>query len=356
MIARHPELWQQVCRHPGARLLMLGTPNGGSHAVTELLVGKASALKGLALVDFLQGKLDLLKMISRFPGVLAMLPKDLKEDYFSPATWANYSQKAGKGWVVPDSENLRRARMFRELIDGTPLDPARTAYIAGNADVTIAAMEFDSKRNEIRFLATTRGDGRVTWDSGIPAGVPTWYVDVEHGDLCNDSGSFPAIKDLLETGRTALLSQTAKVARGAVDLFPVEPKEIEMYPTEEVLADSIIGAGPRKHKQPHKAKVPVEVRVIHGDLAFSKYPVTVGHYAGDAIVSGEKYLDSVLGGGLSQQHLLGLYPGPVGSAAIFINANQQASRLAHPGGIIVGLGTPGQLSQDRSAGRSWAHC
>jgi pimeloyl-ACP methyl ester carboxylesterase len=124
MIARHSALWREVCAQPGARLLMLGTPNGGSHSITELLVGSSATLRKLALVDLRHSQQELLEIISRFPGVLAMLPADAREDYFAPQTWRSYHERAGAGWILPQDQDLVQARRFRQLLERAPLDPA----------------------------------------------------------------------------------------------------------------------------------------------------------------------------------------------------------------------------------------
>jgi hypothetical protein len=132
MIARHEPLWRDICGVPGARLVMLGTPNGGSHAITELIVARSSTLRQLARIDIRHSLRDLLEIIARFPGVLAMLPKDSREDYFSFQTWESYhAAKTGEGWVLPERKHLERAREFRKLLDGSPVDPAHMIYVAG---------------------------------------------------------------------------------------------------------------------------------------------------------------------------------------------------------------------------------
>jgi hypothetical protein len=89
----------------------------------------------------------------------------------------------------------------------------------------------------------------------------------------------------------------------------------------------------------------VRVRVVHGNLAFTRHPVAVGHYSGDTIVSAEKHLDRALNAALSHRLHLGLYPGPIGTNAVFTNPRLTRDRYARPGGaIVVGLGTVGQLS------------
>jgi hypothetical protein len=90
---------------------------------------------------------------------------------------------------------------------------------------------------------------------------------------------------------------------------------------------------------------PLRVRVVHGNLAFARHPVAVGHYSGDTIVSAEKHLDRALHGALSRRLHLGLYPGPIGTSAVFSNPRTATDPYARPGGaIVVGLGTVGGLT------------
>ena len=78
---------------------MLGTPNGGSHSITELLVARSRTLRQLALLDVRNGTRGLLNVIVRFPGVLAMLPEDAREDYFDPAVWEVVRRPSDKSWI-----------------------------------------------------------------------------------------------------------------------------------------------------------------------------------------------------------------------------------------------------------------
>ena len=311
-------------------------------------MGTSATLRKLALVDLRHSRQELLEIISRFPGVLAMLPVDPREDYFGPKTWRSYHERAGTGWILPRDQDLAQARRFRQLLDRTPLDPASTVYVAGRADITLAGMSFnpEARRGEqIQFLATARGDGRVTWDSGIPTGVATWYMDAEHGDMPGHPPSYNAFLQLLQSGTTQLLSQTAPVSRAAAELF-LAPRAIdEIYPNAEDLEASALGAGRRRRKPAKPSEVPVRVRVVHANLALARHPVAVGHYAGDSIISAEAHLDRALDGELSQRHLLGLYPGPVGTSALFTNSKLHQDPPPSPlGAIVIGLGTPGVLN------------
>ena len=85
--------------------------------------------------------------------------------------------------------------------------------------------------------------------------------------------------------------------------------------------------------------------VVHGNLAFARHVIAVGHYAGDAIISAEKHLDRALEGALTRRHQMGLYPGPLETNAIFTNPRCSDARfLGLKGALVVGLGTVGSLS------------
>lgn len=345
MIANHPNVWVEMCKRPGARLVMLGTPNGGSHSINEMIVGQSATMKGLAMLDLKHDLKQLLEIVTKFPGVLSMLPKDLREDWFDPAVWAKYAAHAADDWVAPPPKGLAEARRFRDTMDRALVDPERMVYVAGTADATPAAMRLDAATGRIEILATTQGDGRVTWDSGIPPGVPTWYMNAEHGDLSAHAPAFPAIQELLETGKTVRLPTAPKVSRAAPALFPMPRDTDAVYPSEEVLTAAMLGTKPRKRQAAKAVETPVGVSVLHADLAYAKYIVAVGHYTGDTIISAEKALDNALGNALTRRQQLGLYPGPIGTSAIFTNPNLVLDPTASPrGAIVIGLGTAGQLT------------
>ncbi len=357
MIANHPKVWLDLCKRSGGRLVMLGTPNGGSHAITEMFVGQSSTMKGLSVLDVKHSPKELLQIVSRFPGVLSMMPKPDKDDpenYFDPSVWAKYAAHSGDKWVPPPADGLARARRFRDTMDRALVDPEHMVYVAGIADATPAGLRLDAEGN-IEVVATTQGDGRVTWDSGIPPGVPTWFMNAEHGDLSAHAPAFPAIQELLETGKTTKLAVAPKVSRGPVELFRMPRDTDALYPSEEILTATMLGARPRKRGTTKPAEMPVNVSVLNADLAYAKYPVVVGHYTGDTIISAEGALDRSLGGALMKRHRLGHYPGPIGTGAAFTNPRLASDATASPrGAIVIGLGTAGQLTSSTLA-RAFQH-
>ena len=54
----------------------------------------------------------------------------------------------------------------------------------------------DERMLRVALRAAARGDGRVTWDRGIPDGVRTWYMRADHGQLAAHRTSFAAIEEL----------------------------------------------------------------------------------------------------------------------------------------------------------------
>ena len=225
MIANHPEVWQRICRHAGGRLVMLGTPNSGSHEIVRLLVGQAETIRYLSLLDITTSEKELLEIISQYPGVLEMLPEEPGNEFFSAAFWNGLKAVDKNGdWVLPEQNRLQEAAKCRHTIAASVVDTERILYIAGCAPATpcgLRIIEGDKGKKEIEFLATARGDGQVPWDTGIPVGVKTWYMEeVEHGDLADHEPAFPALLELLQSGQTNRLSITQPVAvRGVAETF-----------------------------------------------------------------------------------------------------------------------------------------
>jgi len=359
MIAQRPEVWRRMTAHSSARLLMLGTPNGGSYEIVRLLTGYSSTLKQLALLDFTRNWAELLELIARFPGVLELLPIDNDYQYFGMDIWQKL--KAGDEEMrqyevkLPKATELLQARRTWETILATPLDPSRTLYVAGQAKETPIAWRLETEqdpeqlkpdRQRIVFEATARGDGKVPWETGIPPNVRTWYLpDVEHGDLPAHEETFPAYLELLQNGATARLSTTppSGVRSAALEQRTILCREMPpTLPDERELAGSILGAGSSRRRKKAAVRLPkATVSITHGDLGYALHPVIVGHYAGDTIVSAEDYLDKALDGRLRERHRLGLYPGKLGSCEVVLNP----ARYGKPAGaIVIGLGRVGELS------------
>ncbi|MGI9288589.1 MAG: DUF7379 domain-containing protein, partial [Pseudomonadales bacterium] len=344
LISNHRELWKDIMRHPGARFIMLGTPNAGSFAVPRILLGQSKLLKTLALVDIRNSQEELLDIIRRFPGVLELLPDfgSANMDLFERATWENLAAAANGNCPVPDKPLLTKARNFRALLNSHPLqneDREKIVYVAGVAPETPIALHIE--KDKVVFKATARGDGIVSWDSGIPANIKAWYVEAAHGDMADHPPAFEGIHELLAHGDTDKLSRQAPArARGVEDIFDMAPDEVDMYPNQHDLQKTVMGS---EYRIVPAKTVPRQVKVFvsHGDLAFARNPVAVGHYEGDGqLFNAESALNKRLGNQLAQRLHLGVYPGELESCAIVDNKPGRKPR----GAIVIGLGEVGKLS------------
>ncbi|MFK7857362.1 MAG: CHAT domain-containing protein [Granulosicoccus sp.] len=365
------KLWKRICEHPDARFIMLGTPNRGSHDIASMLIGRDSLTRKLAVLDFKNSYADLLQTIARFDGVLQLLPHDGTLDLYERSSWqalfahdvpakrglfgsgVSSKKSAGIGWVIPDEEQLKEAARVRDLIASSSIDEDKMIYVAGCARasaIDITVNDNAPRGRQVEVHATAQGDGRVTWSTGIPSDMPSrnvYYMDAVHGDLADTAEAFPALLQLLEQGATQLLSNTPVTSRGTDgERFILPAAEPDMYPDQDDLIAAAMG-GRRKVKRLPAGKC--KVRIVHGDLARSRFPVTVGHYQGDTIVSAESYLDRQLDGRLKERHRLGMYPGEKGSSIVMLNWPEEFELErhkdpVHPGAIVVGLGTVGDLT------------
>lgn len=371
LIALHPGTWQQVV-DSGGRLVMLGTPNHGSHLLAHTLLGKSGTMRQLTMVDVTRDLQEVVDLVGGFPGALSLLPRPGFEDsgteprqdaasLYQQATWAALKAGNRDRWfndgvgARPPQPMLDAARAFWQLVapGGQALLPhaERISYVFGQAKETPCGLRLSQAGGspKVELLFTPHGDGSVTWASGtleeLLANNRCWYMPVEHADLTDSAEHFPAIVDLLETGQTGKLDRLPK-ARGTEAVTYTREAAPPVFPNPEELARGALGSGP-KRRASTRGVLPLQVCVRAGDLRFAQQPLLCGHYVGDAIAGAEAVLDEVLEGRLTERDRLGLYAGELGSSAIVLmpTCAEDALRGSHRGAVIVGLGDlNGQLS------------
>lgn len=350
-------VWERLKRLPNSRLLMLGTPNRGSYEALRWLTGCNPTQARLALLDFTRNTSDLVNFVREFPGLIELLPfSEDDPDFSDPARWQTIKDTLQASWTTAPFDTLRTARETWALLRAAPPDPGFMCYVAGCQPATVVDYQFMdygedswlSGRKRIAFIASREGDGTVSWASGRLEGVPTWYIeDTAHDSLCVQQWAFPAYLELLQTGTTSRLPTSPPKTRRAgaegaerFELLPTPPAD--SVPSESELFTFGFGGGLRQSptREPTALQT-IEVSIRHGDLSYARYPVLVGHYLGDTIVSAEATLDRQLGGPLSRRLDLGLYPGRLDTNAVFFNLHDFAKPA---GAIVVGLGQVGELT------------
>lgn len=340
-LATDSALWDAFRTREGCRLIVLGSPNDGTHTSVMMLMGRDRLMRMLAMIDVSASALDHAQVIARFPSVLQLLPRDAGFDLFSADVWQRLHalDPERASWVVPRTDDLKNAKAFRERYREMPFDTERMLYIAGHA-ATPCAIEVETPPAtpaQIGFAQTREGDGQVPWSSGIVAGTTRrWYAPCRHGDLPRDSAVLAALGEILDQGTTARLAAQPGSARERGKPQPVTRETVALFPAaadlEAAAADGTVQPPPRP------GLPPLTITVSHGNLAFAAYPVLVGHYNGDTLNGAEGHLNRLLDGRLETRRTLGLYPGVIGTAEVVLDDNTRPE-----GAVVVGLGDPGSL-------------
>ncbi len=363
LIHKHPLLWDELMARDGARFVMLGTPNQGSHLMVETLIGKADTVRKLGVLDQAHDLQQVIDIIAGFPGALQLLPKPgfldtgntKSADYFSPPVWGGLKKEMRDFWFgngiggLPSADVLKQAQwLWTQDGSDAPALPARhagkVAYVFGCAAKTPCGIVKEG--GAWKMQGTPQGDGSVTWASGRIGGIGSFYwMPAEHGDLPDTGTYFGAIVELLQHGTGGNLMTSAPATRGlhdqrdaplvaSYDAGPVP------YPTDTELAGGLFGSGKRVRAR-DRLRDSLQLRVHAMDLRQVNQPILVGHYEQDAISGAEALIDQALvHGELSIRHHLGLYAGAVGSAsAVLLSGSAlEHQRGSYRGAVVAGLG------------------
>ncbi len=376
-----PLVWQRMIAHAAARVLLLGTPNGGLWAPMQMLSGDETLGNALTALAAPFHEDAVRRMIARCPGVLqlqsALLDQTLGLDRES--TWrrladedlarlrvhdpwhADPLQSAVYEWGVPRQDVLDQAVALRRRLDAQrdndlPAWRDRIAIVVGRARFTPDGFEIGHNGIVYRNVADA-GDGRVTHDSARLPGVPTWQLDCDHGRLPGEEAAFAAYLDLLERGDTgrAILhrfkddastrivarEQARSCSRPSRTRTPSVPPEH----ARQALAGSAPTTAPAVPTS--SAGSSLRVRIVNGDLSFMRLPILIGHYRSMRLTGSEAVANRLIGGAMERSLKVDLYPDWPGAHQIFVNTHAAPDnpwQLPRPeAAIIVGLGEEGKL-------------
>ena len=335
MMSELPGVWKRLQEEADCRCVLLGTPLQGTFNAAQILLGKHRLVRMLDLVDGQAREEDkalIAEQSAEWLGLLQQLPLDWLQEGRWQAPLGNRFATWSARRLLPDAQRVRAQ------LQAVSLDTQRVLYVHGQARLTPCDLRMDSASNAWRFRANGEGDG-VTLRAGLNFRGQQWFMPVEHGYMASHADYFPAILNLLTEGSTQQLDQIPPQTAAVGEQWLPEI-QAELYPDETELRAAALGF----HTQITREEVrpQVDVRVIHGDLEYSSYPVVVGHYEGDAILSSESVLDRCLDGRLSELQRLGKYPGALKTSEVVFNPGKK------PGGaVVVGLGEVGKLTPSR---------
>ena len=302
LIHQFKDFW----RDKGGRLVMLGTPNAGSFAAVETLMGKNSLVKYLAAADILQNKSDWFEVINSFVGLYQLFPSKLvNPDVYEKKIWENFPD------VLFDDYLQTLPKFHQDLFDAreATADKNRMTYIAGIGYETPSGLK-SLEGGGYEFDSTLDGDGTVSHALGLLENVATYYVeDTPHGSLPNNRKVLDAVRDILRNGATQILPtkkpivSRSRAAHAApvikYELERVEavacqmrggqtPEPIIVADAEKILLRSLLGGEEREDQglelitfgQPKTVKpLALETELIFGDITRVDAPVIViGQY------------------------------------------------------------------------------
>lgn len=392
-----PRTWQRLMAHPDARLLMLGTPNGGSWAPMQVLSGDDTFGNTLTALGAPFQDRAAREMMARFPGFL-QLQAALLDDAQGLArseTWqrlaaddlarvrehnwwhADQLQLTAYEWGAPPQAVLDQAVALRRRLDAQrerelPAFASKLLLVTGHARYTPDGWELGNE-GLVYLNAPEAGDGRVTHASARLPGVRTWALDCEHGGLPAEKAAFGAYLELLQRGDTAqpilrALPEAPPVRGGAAQgpHVRVRPSRTRTDATPPADARQVLAAATRSRPQGAAAAATAALRVtvVNGDLSFVRQPLMLGHYRSMRLMGTEAVVDRLVGGAMSASLKVDLYPDSPGAHQIFVNgraAPDNPWQLPRPAAVVVvGLGEEGKLQEAelvktvRQAAIAWA--
>ena len=387
-----PDTWQRLMAHAGARLLMLGTPNGGSWAPMQVLSGDDTFGNALAVVRLAAAGPPGAPDDGRDAGLPAAAgrparrrPRPGPPRHLGPAgrpttcsactrhnwwhrNWLGAESAdqplAAYAWGVPPQPVLDQARRLRERLDAQR-DGALAQFadklllVVGHARFTPDGYEW-ADGGLVYLDAVDGGDGRVPLASALLPGVATWTLDCEHGSLPDAASAFEAYDELLLHGSTERLPRLARLAaatRSGTGSSTAAPVHVRSRPARGrpalTPADSqrAVFAARRAESAAFDAagSAALRVTVLNGNLSFVHQPLLVGHYRSLLLTGTEAAVDRLVGGAMQASLSAGLYAEAPGTHQIFMNPSRDAEcpwRAPRPlSVVVVGLGDEGKLRE-----------
>ncbi|MEZ5498046.1 MAG: CHAT domain-containing protein [Steroidobacteraceae bacterium] len=331
-------------------VVLLGTPNLGTHASAQALRGTYPVVRKVAMLDLRHSAETLTRSVfASFPGLHDMLPRDdgsQRASLLDPANWPITGPR-------PNAELLREAQ---ELPQWLAAADARYRCIIGYGHDTVVAATNDG--DEFRYRFSRDGDGTVAVRSAELHGADCYYARCRHSNLQRDNDVLQTTLDILRDGGSERLpraqpavrapqlelsdSQLAAMFTGKLDWNALSGDERRVFienladlpPLRQRAAILRPAASPASH--------PVTVEVRGQDISDANADALAAAIFADVQPSGAvAAIDLRLGGVIGQFAQRRMLPGDAGR----ITAIPAPRGLAHARNVfIVGLGSFAHLA------------
>jgi pimeloyl-ACP methyl ester carboxylesterase len=190
------------------KLIMLGTPNGGSFASVQTLRAAYPFMRKMATLDRRHSAEYLAaKIFGTFPGLYHMLPATRRSgrvNLLDPAAWPQDGLK-------PNAELLGQVAAARKCL--APVDARMVQVIGVNQETVVGVRRTPAG---FEYAMSRNGDGTVALSSARQAKLKSYFVAELHGNLANNVQVIHAVLDLLRSGRTHDLPAHWRARRGLV--------------------------------------------------------------------------------------------------------------------------------------------
>ena len=381
-----PDVWTRLMAHADARLVMLGTPNGGSWAPMQVLSGDDTMGNALAAIGSPFANRQARMLMARMPGFLQLQAglldaklaldkektwKTLAEDDYrreqERSWWQRYAGEVATAvyeWGVPPQAVLDQARALRTRLDAQLAGALKASagqmrLVVGHAQSTPDGFELGSE-GLVYLDLQDGGDGRVPLASALLPGVATWTLDCEHGSLPSAKGAFDAFADLLIRGTTTRLVPLSATRDAAAALTHLRSRPSRRPAParppggiDEVMGSTAAGSPGSEVDRADAGPARLQIQVLNGNLTFVRQPLMLGHYRSLELTGTEQVVDGHLGGAMNTALAAGLYPDAPGSQRIFLNTQKNDDnpwQLPRPqAAIVIGLGEEGTLDGSKLA-------
>ncbi len=178
------------------RLLLVGTPNGGSWAAVQALRGTYSVVRRLSQLDLQHSAKSLTTQVfSSFQSLYDLLPGVARGEHrlLDCDNWPQHG-------LQPEPQRLRAAAAAaRSLLAADE----RCVCIVGEGEATVVGAQI---AEQITYHISRAGDGTVASAAARLSGALCYFSRCSHSQLTRSPRVAEAIVELLRTGKTALLS------------------------------------------------------------------------------------------------------------------------------------------------------
>ena len=343
------DLWQELAKRDGARVVLLGTPHAGTYEAVELLLGTHPIAQQLAMLDPKTGSARRHRDPAKLPGHSRAPAAGCTGIHDSPGlagVCERTSRRRRAGCGAPQECEDRR-ECARSRNDGPRRRVQRRRHRATHGLRRRTArgprrpQADDRRRRPHDASVRAREESRDlvrrcrAWRPRFRRANPRRHPGTARDRVHQAAPRRPTKREPGRRARQADGSRAGPLPDGTGPSRGRLRKDRTASPRRQARG------APRGSSSPSCTAI----------SSFARFPIVVGHYEADTIIGAEAVIDRLFDGALTTRYNLGFYPGPLGTHAVVVREPtplQKALQLP-PGAVVVGLGRWGELTAGQIA-------